>query len=42
MSHATLLRERSVVRWRLMLDNHPNWWWLQRLDKVEEELRRRG
>jgi hypothetical protein len=42
MSHATLLRERCLVRLRLMLDNHPNWWLLQRLDKVEEELRLRG
>jgi hypothetical protein len=42
MSDATLLREWNVVRLRLTLDNHPNWWWVQRLDKVEEELRRRG
>jgi hypothetical protein len=42
MSQAALLREWTIVRMRLTYDFQPHWWWLERLERIEAEVRRRG
>jgi hypothetical protein len=42
MSMAALKREERIAGFRLLLDERPSWWWLERYTRVQEELRRRG
>lgn len=39
MTQAELRREKARVRLRLILEDNPDAWWLDRLARVEEELR---
>jgi len=42
MSSAALWRELTVVSLRLALDDRPNWWWVERDERIRKELRSRG